>query len=191
MTSKISVKAETISYSYVTLHNAAFYELREAKETEEGRFFHCLSVMLYSAFSIEAYLNHLGKAEISDWEKIERGYSPRQKLKMLVERKKFLPDFTKSPFDTFDNMFNLRKKIVHGKTERVQVEEIREGKLGETPDLPTTDWEKSTTLEIAALFYENSTSMIVLLHPIFGYTKDPFSTEWIRSWEVKPFGNIA
>jgi hypothetical protein len=110
---------------------------------------------------------------------------------MLVEKKKYLPDFTKPPFDTFDRIFNFRKNIVHGKTERIQVEEVREGKLGDTPDFPTTDWEKSTTLENAILFYENSTSMIVLLHPIFGYAKNPFSTEWVSSWEAKPFGNIA
>jgi len=191
MTNKISVKAETTSYSYVTLHNAAYYELQAAQETEKGRFFHCLSAMLYSAFSIEAYLNHLGKAEISDWGKIERRFSPRRKLNMLIETKKYLPDFTKPPFDTFDRIFDFRKKIVHGKTERIRVEEVREGKLGDTPDLPTSDWEKSTTLENATLFYENSTSMIVLLHPIFGCTENCFSTEWISSWEVKSLGDIA
>ena len=54
MTGKFKVKAETISYSYVTLQNAGKYALETAKNTLEGRFFNSLSAMLYSAFSLEA-----------------------------------------------------------------------------------------------------------------------------------------
>jgi len=60
MTNKIVVKAQTISYAYVTHHNAAFYALQAAKESVEGSFFNCLTAMVFAAFSLEAYLNHLG-----------------------------------------------------------------------------------------------------------------------------------
>jgi hypothetical protein len=125
-------------------------------------------------------------SEIPNWEKIEKHKSPRQKLDMLVEKRGYHPDFTKSLFDTFDEIFNFRKKIVHGKTEHIKIEEIQEGKIGDPPDFPITSWEKSTTLENAIAFVEGSTSIIVKLHPVFGYKSNPFDTEYKSSWEATP-----
>jgi hypothetical protein len=189
MKSKIVVKAKTISFSYVTLHNAAYYAFQAAKGSEDGRFFNCLTAMVFAAFSLEAYLNHLGNSEFPDWPKSERKRSPRQKLDMLVEKRRYAPDFTKSPFGTFDKIFAFRKQIAHGKTEQVEIEEVREGQLGNTPDLPTTSWEIATTLENAVSFVEDSASMIRAIHPIFGYHSDAFSTEWKSSWEAKSYTN--
>jgi len=186
MKSKMNVKAETISYSYVTLQNAAKYALETALKSEEGRFFNSLSAMLYSAFSIEAYLNHLGKSEFQNWEKIERHKSPKQKLDMLVEKRGYRPDFSKRPFDTFDKIFNFRKLMVHGKTESVKLEEIQAREFGDKPELPRTLWEKSITSENATIFVEDSGAMILMLHPVFGYSSDPFFTEWKSTWEAKP-----
>ena len=112
MKSKIVVKAQTISYAYVTLHNAAFYALQAAKESVDGRFFNCLTAMVFTAFSLEAYLNHLGTSEFPDWVKFERNRSPRQKLEMLTAKREYSPDFSKTPFGTFDHIFTFRKKIV-------------------------------------------------------------------------------
>jgi len=186
MTGKIIVKAETISYSYVTLQNAGKYALEAAKNTMEGSFFNSLSAMLYSAFSLEAYLNHLGNSEIQNWKQIERNTSPRQKLIMLVEKKGYNPDFTKRPFSTFDKVFLFRKMIVHGKTESIKVEEVQDRDFGDKPELPTTLWEESTTLDNAVIFVDDSALMILTLHPIFGYKENPFFTERKRFWEVKP-----
>jgi len=189
MKNKIIVKAETTSYSYVTLHNAAHYALEDAKNSEHSRFFNALTAMLYSAFSLEAYLNHLGNSEFQNWEKIERSKSPKQKLDMLVDKRGFVPDYSKKPFDVFDEIFKFRKKIVHGKTEHLKIEEVREGEIGDTPETPMTSWEKSTTLENAISFVEGSAEIITELHPIFGYKSHPFATEYRSSWEVKSFGD--
>jgi len=187
MKNKIIIKAKTVSFSYVTLHNAAHYAHQAAQESIDGRFFSCLTAMVFSAFSLEAYLNHLGNSEFPDWAKFERNKSPRQKLDMLVARRGYLPDFSKPPFGTFDQIFTFRKKIAHGKTERVEIEEVQEHELGDKPDLPTTLWEIETTLENATSFVEDSASMIRVLHPIFGYRDDAFSTEWKSSWKAKPY----
>ena len=184
MMGKIKVKAETTSFSYVTLLNAAKYSLETARDIEEGSFFNSLTAMTYSAFSLEAYLNHLGKSEIPNWEKIERNKSPKQKMEMLVEKKGYKPDFTKRPFSTFEKIFSFRKLIVHGKTEYITIEEVQEGDLGDKPELPTTLWEQTTTVDNAIIFVEDSTSIIEELHPIFGYKTNPFITEWKSSWEV-------
>jgi hypothetical protein len=187
MKNKIVVKARTTSFEYVTLYNAAYYALQVAKGTIDGRFFNFLTAMIFAAFSLEAYLNHLGTSEFPNWAKFERNKSPKQKLEMLTAKRGYSPDFSKPPFSTFDQIFTFRKKIAHGKTERVEVEEIQERELGDQPDLPTTSWEIETTLENAASFVEDAASMIRILHPIFGYRTDAFSTEWKSSWEAKPY----
>ena len=183
---KKQVNAKTTSYAYVTLHRAAYYALKEAKVSEKGQFFNSLTAMIYSAFSLEAYLNHLGNNEFPNWNKIERAKSPKQKLDMLLEKKDYHANFHKNPFDVFDEIFEFRKKIVHGKTEVIKIEEIQEGEFDGPQIMPTTSWEKSTTLENAKLFVESSTAIIVELHPVFGYTSHPFATEWESSWEAKP-----
>jgi len=187
MKNKIIVKAKTISFSFVTLHNAAYYALQAAQESIDGRFYNCLTAKIFSAFSFEAYLNHLGNSEFQEWAKFEKRFSPRQKLDKLVAKKGYLPDFSKPPFGTLNQIFTFRKKIAHGKTEQIEVEEVQERRLGDKPDLPTTSWEIETTLENATSFVEDSASMIRLLHPIFGYQADAFLTEWKSSWEAKPY----
>ncbi len=187
MKNKIVVKAKTISYAYVTHHNAAFYALQAAKESIDGRFFSCLTAMVFAAFSLEAYLNHVGPSEFPDWAKFERKKSPRQKLEMLTSKRGYSPDFSKAPFGTFDQIFAFRKKIVHGRTERVEVEEVQEHELGDQPELPRTSWQIETNLENAISFVEDSASMIRILHPVFGYRTDAFFTEWNSSWEAKPY----
>jgi hypothetical protein len=77
MKNKIIVKAETTSLAYVTLHDAAYYSLQTAKDSVDGRFFNCLSAMVFSAFSLEAYLNYIGTSEFLDWVKNERSKSPK------------------------------------------------------------------------------------------------------------------
>ena len=187
MKSRFSVKAETTSFSYVTLHNAAHFSLDEANKSEDGRFYHCLSAMIYSAFCLEAYLNHLGQIEFSDWKKIERRKSPIQKLDMLSKNRNFSPDLSKPPFDYFDKIFAFRKKIAHGQTEHIHIEEIQEREVGDTPDYPATDWERTINLDNASSFVENSTLMVDLLHPIFGWKSKPFITAWKSSWEATPY----
>lgn len=189
MKNKIVVKAKTISFAYVTLHNGAYYALQAAKESIDGRFFNCLTAMVFAAFSLEAYLNHLGTSEFPDWVKFERSKSPRQKLDMLAAKRGYSPDFSKTPFETFDQIFTFRKKIAHGKTERVEIEEVQERELGDKPELPRTSWEIETNLENAESFVEDSASMIRILHPIFGYQTDAFFTEWTSSWEGKPYND--
>jgi hypothetical protein len=189
MKNKIIVKAKTISFSYVTLHNAAHYALQAAQRSIDGRFFSCLTAMVFSAFSLEAYLNHLGNSEFPNWAKFERNKSPRQKLEMLVAKRGYSPDFSKPPFSTFDQIFTFRKEIAHGKTEQIEIEEVQVRELSDQPNLPTTWWESETTLESAKSFVEDSASMIRVLHPIFGYQADAFSTEWKSSWEAKPYSD--
>jgi len=106
---------------------------------------------------------------------------------MLIAKRGYSPDFSKPPFSTFDQIFTFRKKIAHGKTERVEIEEVQERDLGDRPELPRTSWQIESNLENATSFVENSASMIRLLHPIFGYRTDAFFTEWNSYWEAKPY----
>ena len=73
-----------------------------------------------------------------------------------------------------------------GRQSFIKVEEVQDRDFGDKPELPTTLWEESTTLENAEIFIEDFASMILTLHPIFGYKENPFITERKSSWLVKP-----
>ncbi len=111
--------------------------------------------------------------------------SPRQQLDKLLKQKGELSDLAALPVDVFDEIFAFRKSIVHGKTERLVLEEIQEVEIDDEPILPTTTWKAATTLENAIGFVDGATSMIVRLHPLFGYQSDPFFTEWRGSWSAE------
>jgi hypothetical protein len=68
----------------------------------------------------------------------------------------------------------------------MKLETVQKGEFGDKPRLPTTLWEKSTTLKNAMTFVEDSTSMIVVLHRIFGHKSSPFSAQYKSSWHIKP-----
>ena len=185
--SKIEEKVQRTIFPYVLFHDIAHYELQAARNTGEGRFDNCLKAMVFSAFSLEAYIYHIGIQVVSNWEKTEKYKDPKSKLLELTEVKMYSPDFSSRPFATFDLIFDFRKQIVHGKTEHLRQDEIKEGEVGENiPEMLLASWEKLITLDIAVSFVEDSQSMIKTLHPIFGYQADPFFTQWKSTWEVKP-----
>jgi hypothetical protein len=93
-------------------HNA--YETAEQRQS--GRNLHCMSAVVFCAFTIEAYLNHVGVLRLRDWDVVERKLSWRDKLLLISRELKTDFDLNRKPFHAIEEAFAFRDRLAHGKS---------------------------------------------------------------------------
>jgi len=133
--------SEETVLTFAYLKKAAEHALAMGTANAEGSFYSFLQALMCSAFTLEAYLNHLGDLQFSYWTKVERSLSPQQKLIMICDKLGFGPVIGERPYSSFRMLFEFRNAIAHGRTETVTEQIV----LGEAePRLPwaQTKWQK-------------------------------------------------
>lgn len=75
-------------------------------------------VVVFMAFSLEAYLNTLGARKIPFWDDIER-LPWRTKLEILHKVANTQPNWADGPLQFATKIFKIRDRLAHGKPERV------------------------------------------------------------------------
>jgi len=160
MRQKFNVHSSKTVYTYVYLNIVAEEALKRAKANEEGRFYSCMTAELFSAFCLEAYLNHLGSQKIPYWESVEKKLGPREKLEIICYEISLKPDFGFRPFQTFRVLFQVRNSLVHGKTEYLEQSDKQLLEAGEQPRLPDIKWKSLVNLSTANKFIKDTKEMI-------------------------------
>jgi hypothetical protein len=114
---EIAIEKETTIQSYGEFWGA-FVFLKDSIDQNVMGWSHLkLSALTMACFAIEAFANHVGKHLFPSWDTIERGISPRGKLKMFIEMKEMGIKYEEAPFNTVYELMQWRNKIAHGKTE--------------------------------------------------------------------------
>jgi hypothetical protein len=119
--------------------------------------------MVFSAFTVEAYLNHIGANRTKFWPSVERRLSPPDKLDLLVSLFGLKIDFSKRPFQTFKRMFRFRDALAYGKTEYMTEESTQFLREGERPKMPLTNWEKEINFRNANIYLEDTKVIFQIL----------------------------
>lgn len=177
---KILVNIERTIRPYDEFYNLTYYSLQEAERTEEGRFYNSLITMVFCAFSLEAYLNHLGEQKVSNWYSIERSLNYSQKLKLIADTTKNKIDMREKPYCFMNSIFDYRKLIVHGKTSRLTK---KQSIIPNTiPDMPLAFWEKMTTLQKARDFRIHTKDIIESLSKNIEDNEIPLGTPSDAMW---------
>ncbi len=114
----------------------------------------CTTSLLYSAFSLEAYLNYSGDRLFECWSEIEKGLSPVTKIKLICEQLNLELDFSRRPLQTVKRVFDLRNLVVHPKAE------LAEGDFASVDNLPQPVWEQLSTIELAQRAIEDFGKLI-------------------------------
>ncbi|MCP4934160.1 MAG: hypothetical protein GY927_08135 [bacterium] len=77
-----------------------------------------LPLVVFLAFSIEAYLNSIGSKQLSIWDELER--LPWKKKIIVLHKIAEKPcDFGRDPLQFAAEVFTIRVKLAHGKPEKV------------------------------------------------------------------------
>ena len=141
--------------------------------------------MIFTAFSLEAYLNHLGNHVTEFWETIERKLNPKEKLDTLATILEIDLDFGTRPFQTFHRMFTLRNSLAHGRTENLTVNSIQVLSDDDVPHMPSTSWEEEISIENASKYLEDAKAMIINLSEKAGIEEYllwvPEEADWFAS----------
>lgn len=171
--------------TFVTLRYSSWCLLDRAKERREGWFYECMASLVFSAFTFEAYLNHVGSRCCSFWSSIER-IPYREKVTVLAKLLKFDADFGRRPFQTIGQLFGMRNLLAHGRTEYIDksftvtaIPDVREivSKL--------TDWEEYISLESAAQAYEDVTEAVEIINRCPTVREKHLWSHGLRGFEVQ------
>lgn len=173
-------KREVDGKRYIFTYAVLMRGLWTAIDQLEEEWVHGMTAILYCAFVLEAYLNHIGHRKIpaDEWEKVERR-EPKEKLKRIAEEIGCDPDLGAEPFQSFHSIFQFRNALAHGKTTTLEYEQEQYLAEGESPSVPLAEWETQLTGPgKAQRLYEHTLAMLQELHTAAGLEHElfPFSS---------------
>jgi hypothetical protein len=159
--------------TFVDLNHGADVLIRIAEEEPRGSYFTSMGALLLTAFTFEAYLNHLGVKRIKFWEEIE-SIRVMDKYAVLCKELDVTPDYSKRPNQTLRALFKFRNAIAHGKSQIL--EETKEVSSQDEPyeHTPKAHWEEYCTLDNAKRAKEDISKIITDLHTKAGLGDYPF-----------------
>jgi hypothetical protein len=154
---------ERTVFTFAVLRAAGWHALQDGAARRKGSFYEWMTANVLAAFSLEAYLNHMGSRRFKCWEEIER-LPVESKLALLLEDLNQGPDFSSRPFQTVKDMVRFRNQLAHGRSERVEKTSVQKLFPGESPRYPQVKWETQCTQETAGRFMEDARAVIIQLH---------------------------
>lgn len=172
---KVSKSREVNTYEEVW--RTSYWTMRQAEEKPEGSYFQIMASLIFTTFTLEAYLNHIGKQIFGCWDDLER-LSPRKKLNVIAEKLGVAKDDGKRPFQTVKKLFDFRNDVAHGKTISLKTDDeirIMDSKLDDyMPEPLEAEWEKYCTQDNAKLAREDVESIMKTLHGASGIADNLF-----------------
>jgi hypothetical protein len=152
--------------TYAELWRASGFLLQVGIRSPQGAANQFLASLLLTAFSFEAYLNHIGPECLTCWNDVER-LPPLAKLHLLAETLEVrLPKSVgQRPLQTVHKLIAFRNTIAHGRSSELTYE-LAGAKKHERELLEPllADWEKLTqTSEFAVRAREDVEAVLQLL----------------------------
>ena len=172
MTDQARVEGKRTVPTYTTLRAVSWYANKLANDDTQARLNHIVASMLFDAFTLEAYMNHLGSMRFSFWPQLKEKLSAREKLEVLCEVLEFKPDFGKSPWQSWSYIFKLRNLLVHAQTEMLHFEGELRGEEVFIENWPKAKWEEFMSVEKCQRFLDDTKSMIKELAEKAGISPD-------------------
>nr|SPS05723.1 conserved protein of unknown function [Candidatus Nitrotoga fabula] len=163
-------------HTFVDLNHGADILIKNAEFQPEGSFYTTMSALLLTAFTFEAYLNHLNyllDENCKLWEE-EETVKVLDKYTAICKNLDFTPDKSRRPYQTLINLFRFRNSIAHGKSKRLEIS--KDVHIDENPSRhdPKETWEKYCSLQNAKNAYKDIQQIIVELHQKAGHGNRPF-----------------
>jgi len=163
-------------HTYCEMWDASESLLSKGRSDAEGSFYQFMGSLVFTAFSLEAYFNHIGPDVLESWKAMERR-SPKNRLTALADELGIEIDFETRPWQIIEDLFGFRNKLAHGKTVKVQEDVVVpfEGYFRYFFEgFVETDWEKFCTQENAEWAREDVEQVIRTLHAVSDPGEDPF-----------------
>ncbi|MBL7011913.1 MAG: hypothetical protein ISR85_03165 [Kiritimatiellales bacterium] len=183
MTKKTNVIVTREAKSYVRTLLISRH-LTERAMSPSGQQEDVFSALVFLAFSIEAFCNHMGYKLIDDFSSFDHE-SAKDKLKIIA--KKFDVDLGRPPFQAFYKLRKFRDDMAHSRSEVVEdqysVNSPEKGfpKMDLKP--PSTEWELFCTKKNLKMNYDSVVQGLCEIYEASGLSREsPFDRE---KWNLK------
>ena len=140
--------------------------LERGQEQENASFHQFMASLVFTAFTLEAYLNWLGDKLFPHWRYLER-LSPTDKLEVIADQLKITITNGHRPWQTVKPLFGFRNDIAHGKPEVIStktIEPVNEEFDKMLGKIIRTAWENYCTRENAERAREDVKQILQTLH---------------------------
>jgi hypothetical protein len=163
---------------YAYLYETAWNAFESAQTSESGKNHHLLSATIFTAFTLEAYLNHIGDLQIPTWSMVESKLGPNDKLDFIARTIGFDVDRGHRPFSAFRILFRIRDFFAHGKTQ--YYDDVIEDHRPRDADTPDFDPEQINNLSEQSVrrSLDDMKHMIEFIHK---HAADPDDHLWLMS----------
>jgi hypothetical protein len=173
----VSVSKERVVKTYAEMWHTSYCLFQKGIEDQKGCCHQFMASLVFTAFTLEAYLNHIGPKVFNCWDDLER-LSPREKLNVIVEKLQVDIHYGHRPWQVVKHLFGFRNNIAHGKSVVVKsnsvvpLDRYSDDRLG---DYARTVWEKYCTRENAKKAREDVEKIVHLLYEAGSFVDDyPF-----------------
>jgi hypothetical protein len=106
---------QTHIVAFLQLNRLQQFFFREATTREADSENMFLAGLLFLAFTLEAYLDHIGSKVLPDWSKRATRLSLEEKLKVVSEHLGLVFDIESDPWKAARDIRKLRNPVAHGK----------------------------------------------------------------------------
>jgi hypothetical protein len=166
-------------HTYCELWSAAYSLLLQGRSEEEGSYYQFMGSLVFTAFSLEAFLNHIGPKLFMSWSDHER-LGPREKLDLVACRVGVKVNYGQRPWQIMKKLFEFRNDVAHGKSVKVLKKDtipLKRYQPGPV-DLARTRWEEFCTHKNAERAREDVERMVHALNEASGLREHPFIGGW-------------
>ena len=163
---EVTVNKEREVRTYADMWHTSYCLLQNGQEQIEGSYHQFLASLVFTAFTLEAYLNHIGPKVFRCWKDLER-LGPKEKLNVISEKLGIEIDYSRRPWQVLKQLFGFRNDIAHGKTVTIFKEETVKIQDYNDPKLRTfaeTTWEKYCTEKNAVRAREDVENIVKTIH---------------------------
>jgi hypothetical protein len=162
---KVNIKKKRHVVTYAELWHTSRSLLRQGQSQEEGSYHQFMGSLVFTAFSFEAYLNHIGPKVFRNWGALER-LGPQEKLDLIAEKIDLPVDYGKRPWGIMKELFGFRNDVAHGKS--IKIAEDRVVPLRDESEsireFAKTKWERFCTRQNAERARKDVEEMVRALH---------------------------
>lgn len=173
MTKDAVYEGEREVRTFVDLFHGSDVLLQKSSSEKKGSYYKTMGSLLLTAFTFEAFLNHLGDKTIKFWDEIEK-IGVLDKYNVFCKELGIKPDFSKRPHQTLKLLFRFRNSIAHGRSVILKVTKDVSSTDEPWDHEPKTDWEEYCTDDNAARAREDIEKIIIELNETAGLGPSPF-----------------
>src|SRR6187431_966183 len=120
----IRIEKERKVITYSDLWATSEFLLESGSDNETGSYYMFLSSLMFKAFSLEAFLNHIGEHLFDVWGELEKSLSPNSKLCLICEKLDITVNYGKMPWQIVPEIIGFRNKLAHGKSSLLREQKL-------------------------------------------------------------------